>query len=83
LLRLHFQCGETIGAKLGAGLALAVATGGTEANGVVKVVGVGELVAKDPPNGSLFGSGFIVAPGPGLVAGCRALAGLISTVGAG
>ena len=54
--------------------------GGTEANGVVTVVGVGELVAEDPFSGSLFGSVLVVAPGAGLVFGCKALAGLIGTV---
>jgi hypothetical protein len=84
LLTLSAPYGETVGAKLGAALTLAVGLGFDDAaNGVVNVVGVGEPVAKDPPNGSLFGSGFIVASGPGLTAGCCALAGLISTVGAG
>jgi hypothetical protein len=76
--------GETVGAKLGAALTLAVGLGFDDAaNGVVNVVGVGEPVAEVPANGSLFGSGFAVAPGPGLMAGCRLLAGLISTVGVG
>ena len=79
-MKLVPQCGEGEAVKLTPGLALAAATGGTEANGVVTVVGVGEPVAEDPFNGSLFGSGFAVALGAGLVFGCKAVAGLIGAV---